>query len=240
LFFRIETITIKGDRVYTDKEILLQSGIEVGDSLVGVRESKLNKTLSKNLPYIGEVKIEKKLPDKLIISITATREIVAFQSGSGFILIDAEGKVIDKNASILRENVGVVNGIKPKTVNEGELIGFSDEKTSVAFSTLLTAIKESGLNLITEINFDGSGKWILKYDDRITIKVFADDKIEEKLKLAVRSIEIENARNPYVEGVLDFTKATDGVFGSADETTKPPSTDVSGGVSGETTTSKTE
>ena len=38
IFFKINTVTIKGDRVYSDKEIILNSGIETGENLFKINE----------------------------------------------------------------------------------------------------------------------------------------------------------------------------------------------------------
>ena len=241
LFFKIDTITIKGDKVYADKEVILQSGIETGDSLIRVRESKINDNLSKELPYIGEITIEKKLPDTLIINVIATREVVAFQSGAGFALVDAEGKVLSENASMLRDNVAVISGVKVKKITEGETIALSDEKSTEKFLGLLGALKESNLQLLTEISLDKNGNWILRYDDRITIKAAADDSLSTELKRAAKILETENEMNPYTEGVLDLTMGKNSYFKPGAETTSPV-TDKSGETStdNESTTEKNE
>ena len=38
IFFKINTVTVKGDRVYSDKEIILNSGIEIGENLFKINE----------------------------------------------------------------------------------------------------------------------------------------------------------------------------------------------------------
>ena len=221
LFFKIDTIKITGDKVYADKEIVLQSGIETGDSLIRVKEQKINDILTKNLPYVGEITIEKKLPDTLIINVSATREVVAFQSGAGFILVDAHGKVLSENASMLRDNVAVVSGIKVKEASAGEVITFSDEKTTDAFMSLLNAIKNSKIELLTDISLNKTGNWEIRYDDRITIKIPSDGDIETNMKRAVKIIDTENERNPYTEGVIDLTMGDNAYFKPGAETTEP-------------------
>ncbi len=226
LFFKIDTITIKGDKVYADKEVVLQSGIEKGDSLIRVKESKINDILTKEMPYIGKITLEKKLPDTLIINVSATREVVAFQGGAGFILVDAEGKILSEKASMLRDNVAVVSGIKIKNATEGEKLILSDEKSTENFLQLLTAIKNSEIELLTDISLNKEGNWVIRYDDRITIKVPSGDVLETELKRAVEILNTENERNPYTEGVLDLTMGNNAYFKPGAETTAP-STKVS-------------
>lgn len=243
LFFKIGTVTVKGDKVYADKEVVTQSGIETGDNLIRVNEEKINETLTKALPYIGEVTIEKDLPDTVIITVTATREVVAFQWQSGFVLVDADGKVLDRDASMLRDNVAVVNGVKLKNVVEGEIIELNNAETTEKFIALLANIKDSGIDLITEINLVESGEYELRYDDRITIKLGSGDNAEKKLKLAVAALKQENEINPYAEGVLDLRTPPNAYFKSGEETTTEPVTDAKGETivqtsEGESTTQK--
>ena len=230
IFFKVDKITIKGDKVYADNEVILQSGIETGDSLVLMKEEKINEMLTKNLPYIDKITLDKKLPDSVTITVTATREIVAFQNGAGFVLVDANGKILDDNASILRDNVAVVNGItfNPKSIVEGEIIALSDTETTESFLALLTAIKESKLQYLTDVTLNEKGNWELRYDDRITVKVAPSDEIGVELKRVAEILTKEDERNPYAEGVLDLTMGKNAYFSPGAETTEPESADVSG------------
>ena len=230
IFFKVDKITIKGDKVYADNEVILQSGIETGDSLVLMKEEKINEMLTKKLPYIDKITLDKKLPDSVTITVTASREIVAFQNGAGFVLVDANGKILDDNASILRDNVAVINGItfNPKAIVEGEIIALSDTETTESFLALLTAIKESKLQYLTEVTVNEKGDWELRYDDRITVKVAPSDEIGVELKRVAEILTKEDERNPYAEGVLDLTMGKNAYFSPGAETTEPESTDVSG------------
>lgn len=228
IFFKINTVTIKGDRVYSDKEIILNSGIETGENLFKINEEKLNERLSKTLPYIQSVTLERQLPDTLIVTVKATREVAAFQYGAGFILVNAEGKVLDRDASMLRDNVAVVNGAVLKGAPEGERIVIGSEKDTENFVTLLKGIVESGITPVTEITITKDGQYELKYDDRITVKLGTIENVTTKLKRAVAALEKENEINMYAEGVLDLKTEPYAYFDAGEDApvTKPvPLTD---------------
>lgn len=204
LFFRINTITISGDRVYSDKMVVEKSGIEAGKNLFRVNEKKVSEKLSEELPYIKEITVERKMPDTLIINVTATREAAAVTTANGFVLIDETGKVIDKNASILKENVAVLKGVKLNEYEEGAIVSFTDEKKTETFLKLLEAIKKSRLELLTEIDLKNINDIKIKYDDRITFEVGSLINIETKLARGVAALEKENEINSYSEGTLDL------------------------------------
>ena len=219
VFFKISTVTIKGDKVYSNKEVILKSGIETGDNLFRVNEEELNEKLAKELPYIDKVTLERQLPDTVIITVTATREVAALQAGAGFVLIDHTGKVLDKDASMLRESVAVVTGVTPKNIVEGERIALGNEDITNDFIALLNGIKESKINLLTEINITKTGEYELRYDDRITIKLGTVDNIAVKLQRAMAAIEKENEINSYSEGVLDLRTEPYAYFSPGEEET---------------------
>ncbi len=219
VFFKIGTVTIKGDKVYSNKDVILQSGVEVGENLFRVSEDKLNEKLPKALPYIEKVEVERKLPDTVIITVTATREVAALQAGTGFVLVDHTGKVLDKDASMLREGVALVTGVKPKNIVEGEMIALKNKKLTNEFISLLQGIKESDIKLLTEINVTKSGEYELCYDDRITIKLGTADNVVIKLQRAMAAIEKENQINSYSEGVLDLKTEPYAYFSPGEEDT---------------------
>lgn len=229
VFFKINTVTVKGDRVYSDEEIILKSGIETGENLFKINEEILNEKLTKALPYIESVKLDRDLPDTLIVTVKATREVAAFQYGTGFILVNADGKVLDRDATMLRDNVAVVNGAALKGAVEGERVVIGSEQDTENFVALLKGISESGITPITEITVTKDGQYELKYDDRITVKLGSIENVTVKLKRAVAALEKENEINMYAVGVLDLKTEPYAYFNAGKDVpvTKPvPSTDT--------------
>ena len=204
LFFKINNITISGDKVYSDKMVIEKSGIEIGENLFKISEEKLTEKLSKGLPYIKSVTIERKLPDTMIINVTAAKEVAAITTEKGFVLLDETGKVLDKNASILKENVAVINNIKLKEYIEGETVVLTDKKKTETLIKLFEAIKNAEMQLLTEIDLKNINDIKIKYDDRITFAVGSLTNIDTKLARGVAALEKENEINAYSEGTLDL------------------------------------
>ena len=234
VFFKINTVKVVGERVYPDTQIIEQGGFEIGDSLFSVNDKKLNEILPEKLPYIKSVKVVRKLPDTLTIEVTATREAVAFVGSTGYILVDDTGKVLDKDASMLRENVSVVSGMKPKPIDEGKVISFGKKEVDEDFVTILNTLKKSSFDGVTEIVLTDSGEFKLIYEDRITIKLGSTENLGVKLQRAKAAIDKENLINPYSEGVLDLKTEPYAYFknGADEEETIPPEfvTDEEGNV----------
>ena len=225
LFFKINTISVKGDNVYSDKMVTEKSGIEFGSNLFRVSQTKISEKLSKDLPYIEEVTLERKLPDTLIINVKATREVAAIASKGGFVLIDKTGKVLDKDASILRENVAMLSNVKATEIIEGEKITLTNQEKTDAVLSLLEAIDKCGLDLITEINVKNINDIKIKYDDRITFEIGSLTNVETKLARGKAALEKENEINAYSKGTLDLKTEPYVYFkAGSEETTKKENT----------------
>lgn len=224
VFFKINTVNITGAKVYANNRVLESADIEIGSSLFSVDEEKLNKDLPKKLPYIKSVKVVRKLPDTLILEITATRETAAFVSGAGYILIDDTGKVLDKDARMLRENVAVVSGAQPDNVTEGEVLSLGKEDVDEDFLTVLSTLQKSEFDGVNEIILTKDGEFKLIYEDRITIKLGSMENLDLKLQRAKVAIDKENQINPYSEGVLDLKTEPYAYFkaGAEEEESLPP------------------
>ena len=220
VFFKINNVTISGDKVYSEKMIEDKSGIEIGSNLFIVSEEKLSEKLSKELPYIKSVTVERKLPDTIIINVTAAKEVAAITTENGFVLLDETGKVLDKNASILKENVAVLNNVKLKECVEGAQVVFTNENKNEVFVKLFEAIKNVDMQLLTEVDLKDVNNVKIRYDDRITFEVGNLTNIETKLARGLAALEKENEINAYAEGTLDLKTEPYVYFKSGSEEAK--------------------
>ena len=109
-----------------------------------------------------------------------------------------------------------------------------------SFLKLLGAIKESKIELLTDISLNKDGNWTLRYDDRITVKVPDSEDIGTELKRAVEILNTENERNPYTEGVLDLTMGNNAYFKPGAETTESSKKDTQKTTETTSTTEKSE
>ncbi len=224
LCFKINTVSVKGTVIYSDKMIVDNCGVKTGNNLFAVNEEKISSTLSKSLPYIKSATIEKKLPDELIINVKPTEEIAAVPNGGFYILIDADGKVLKADASIIKESIAIIENVKPKDVKEGEKLVLGKEEQTEAVSKLLRAIGKAKLKGVTRIDISNLSDIILEYEGRINIEVGSFTNIDTKLARAAAALERENQINPYSVGVLDLKTDPYAFFSSGkpeEETTEP-------------------
>ncbi len=204
VFFKIDSIKVKGGTVYPQKIIVKNCGVEVGDSLLLTSSGKIAENLMKALPYVGSISITRELPSTLIINVTDTSVAGAFSYKGGFVLINDSGKVLDASADILGEGIPVISGVEIDSAKDGEIVNIKKEATKEILFELLKSVTEAGIVGVTEINLKDTSNIVMKYDNRIKILVGSETNLKTKILRAASAIERENEINQYEVGVLDL------------------------------------
>lgn len=93
VFFKIEVLTSEGSKRYTEEQIIAAAGISEGDNLIiaSVNEERLKSSL----PYIGEVKLERKLPNRLTIKVSDAAARVCLCFEEKYYPASAEGRLLE-------------------------------------------------------------------------------------------------------------------------------------------------
>lgn len=225
LFFKISTVTIVGKSVYKPEKIVEVSGITVGDNLFRVDEGELSEALSTRLPYIKGATIKRKLPDTLVIEIESTKGIACVENNKSYIILDSQGKVLEKTAE-LKESLPVIKNVSVKAADEGSVIELKNAKRNEALPQLLSAIEAAELDSLTELDLKNVNDIKIKYDNRIVLKIGNLTNLEKKLARGKKAIENENEINAYAEGSLDLKTDPYAFFkAGAEETTTIPTTE---------------
>lgn len=223
LFFNINKIVVSGDKVYSEKEVVDASEINMGDNLIFLSKEEINNEITKELPYVGAVKIKRRLPSTLEIVITKTEAYMATAQDGYYILLDKNGKVLEKDLEIIDENIILVNLGEINSVEIGEKISLKEEKTFKKLSDVLTECENVGIREITSINISDIYNIKLVYQGRITLELGETDEnnLNSKLALGKAAIEKQNAENNLHRGTINLTVDGKGYWSEEVETTKP-------------------
>lgn len=118
-YFTVDGIAVVGNEAISDEEILKLSEIKAGENIFDVHPLFAQHRIKQNL-YIEKVRVKRKLPNKIEISVTERSGRAQFQMGKRFVITDNEGMVlaIEKEAQQvpLVENVKVTKAKKKKTI----------------------------------------------------------------------------------------------------------------------------
>ena len=210
VFFRISDIQVKGNVHYTPEEIIRASAIEEGDNLFFFdRIAAISRALSK-LPYIEDITVERRLPNKVIITVEESSALAYLELGEEQWTLDHRCKVLGKAAEGETEALIPVVGIRPGTLMIGEQMETEDQDRVLVeyLAAVLDQIEERGLTEnVTQIDFSDPDSPEFNYQDRYTVVLGVQDGLEHKFGMFVTVLEKLKAGDVGVIDVSDGVTA---------------------------------
>jgi cell division protein FtsQ len=182
VFFKINRINVEGAERYTSSEIRENSGVSVGDNLVFLNKIAVTRKIFSKLPYVDEIKISRKLPDTLIISVTEAKEFAFVENEGSIWYIDKKGKLLEKAAARRDELIEVTGVVLIRPV-AGENVKFGDTDTGKikTMTDFFSAITTNNIPGITRVDLSQVYDIEFEYLGRFTVKFGAPEAIDYKL-----------------------------------------------------------
>ena len=112
VFFKVEYIEVSGVNKYTAWDISQASGIREGDHLMSFGIAGAAARI-KALPYVKDVRIGIKLPNKVLIAVTEVEVTYAIKAqDDAWWLMSSKGQIIEKAAEGAQENHTKILGVR--------------------------------------------------------------------------------------------------------------------------------
>jgi len=176
LFFKVDQVLVSGNSRYTQEEIITVSGVEQGDNLILLNKYQIARKLYTQLPYITDVRVNRNLPDRLLIEVTETKIALALESGGAWWLLSEDGKVLDVTDESGAEGYLLLRGITAEGITIGEPLRLAEGNMTVErLLELIEALSERGMLTQTD-SVDASDGEILHigYDGRFDVELYYD------------------------------------------------------------------
>ena len=171
--------------------------------------SSIPRALSK-LPYIEDVAVERRLPNKVIITVEESSALAYLELGEEQWTLDHRCKVLGKAAEGETEALIPVIGIRPGTLMIGEQMETEDKDVELVeyLAAVLDQIEARGLtDDVTQINFTDPNSPEFSYQDRYTVVIGAQSGLEHKFGMFVTVLEKLKAGDVGVIDVSDGVTA---------------------------------
>ena len=187
VFFNISKITVKGNSHYSTEQIIKVAGLKKGQNLFRLNKFKIIDTLEKKLPYLETVKINRKLPVSIEITVTETEPFMAIDGKGGYLLVDKNMKIL-KSTDVLPSGIAYVSGITPNKPEVGSKL--TDKKGLCDKLKKLAPILDEHLKKgkVSEIIISEVYDIQFIYDDRVTVKLGTLENVEEKVRLVAHTL----------------------------------------------------
>lgn len=221
LFFNINKISVTGDGVYSSEEIIRVSEIEIGDNLIFLSKNRINKLVTEKLPYVGSVKLKRRLPAHLEIQVTKTDAVFGIAQDGFYTLLDRDGKVLETNVEYIGTDKTLLNAGKVVSAVVGEKIVLENEKSFPRIEEVYETCEKVGLQDITEINITELHNIKVVYQGRITLELGKTDgdRLSKKLAFGKAAIDKQNVEDNQFRGTINLTVDKKGYL--QEETTEP-------------------
>ena len=184
LFFKVDQVVVSGNSRYSAEEIIEVSGVEQGDNLILMDKYHIAEKLYTELPYITEVRINRKLPDVLMVEVVETQAVAAIKGGSSTWLMDSSGKLLEVVSASMAEKYITLEGLTAESpAISGKLkLGEESPISAQRLLELMQALKQWGmLEKTTSLDASDPDYMVLSYDGRFQVEMFYDADFDFKL-----------------------------------------------------------
>lgn len=207
VFFKIEAVPVVGTDKYDPGDIAKASGIVIGENLLRIDKDEIQKKLLAQFPYIESVEVRRKLPPAVELSITQAVPVAAISQGEQVVLINREGKVLERGILLVPEEIPLIKGIDATGKQPGAIVADSDaalEKLGM-LQRLMDAMDQSGFTQVTNVDLTDRLNIRIIYENRIILELGSEGDLPYKLEFV--QFALQNKLGPEERGTLDATLA---------------------------------
>lgn len=131
-YLEAQQITVTGNERISEREILLQSGVEIGTNLLSLNLSAVRKRLLAH-PWIEDAQVEWRIPSGVGIAVREHQPLAVFEIDRRY-TVNMEGKIFKVWDGTEPEHLPVVEGLKFSD------LGISGVSQSIPFNTVMNVL----------------------------------------------------------------------------------------------------
>ena len=205
VFFKIESITVTGSKVYDTEKVLSVCTIETGENLFLADTDKAAQQLQQALPYVYSAKIKRKLPGTVQIQVTDAAPAYAVKNkDKTYTLMDDRFKVLEVVQKKPKESI-LIQKANLNSAKVGQTAQFANKNVAACLTQLAQAIRDYQFTEATAICSEGLNSNSIVYDGRIVFKLGTCEKLEKKIHQGLAACAQLDQDNPSVKGTLRLT-----------------------------------
>lgn len=149
--FDVKKIVVEGNNEISKDKIITASGIEIGDNIfmIGKKNAKKNLLLH---TYIKNAKIERKMPNQVIIKVSEREEIAYIKHMDSYAYIGFDGLVLDILKDKKKNKVPILQGLTIENPSIGSKIVYKkqNEKQTDQIINILEVSARKGIKKQTK------------------------------------------------------------------------------------------
>lgn len=206
IFFRVHTVDVQGNTIYSKEQVVKASGVEAGDNLLMVNRAAVAGRIKAMMPYVRDVSVSPMLPDTVVIKVKESDMAVLVQSDIGADwYMNIDGRIMGSSVEGFRGQVIKLDGVTVTAPKTGEQAAASEGQSENLNAALQVVRQMEGTGLmdqITSLDAKKSFDLILYCGDRLEILLGGTEELEYKIQyLQVILEDLED----YRVGTIDLT-----------------------------------
>lgn len=202
IFFKVDNVEVTGAEKYTGEQIVKASGVSMGDNLFLVNKFSVINRMFKQLPYLDEIMIRRRLPDTLVITVTECQPAAVVQVDNVYWVIDKKGKLLEKLEADPGTHAKLV-GITPLTPVQGSYLTLAKDQPKDKLLNLLGILSDKKLiGHLSEIDLSDPAVIWLHYENRFAIKLDQNSDLHYKIEFLLQVLDSLQSNE---KGTVDLT-----------------------------------
>ena len=222
IFFKVEEVQVSGAVRYDEYAIFEDSGIQIGDSMATLNKRQINARIRQKPEnaYIATIRINRKLPGTVVISITEENVFYAAQDfQGGWWLLNPNGKVIDQCSEAQVDDYTKILGVKLSAPEIGAMAAayepmqepdekgntvpvtvYAKEQLDLALTVIRQLEKEHFVGTIASVNVSNTSDIQLWYGTRFQMLIGDSRELPKKINALAQAVAL---KSDYETGILD-------------------------------------
>ena len=212
-----DNIILKNSKTLDRDKIIMASGLGLNENIFILDKTAMKKNLLLH-PYIKNAKINRLLPNKVIIKIEERMEMYVVPHLGSYIYLDGDGYILDVLVQRKDENLPLVHGLSIKSFTKGETIEIDNDIKLEDITNVIESFKDySFLDKVISLTIVDNKEIDLKLK-RGTKVAFGDlNNVQYKLSFLLEIFKELESREDITDEVIskseiDLTKDGEGVF----------------------------
>ena len=207
LLFKVSSLQVTGDPVYSQEEVLALCDYAIGDNLLFAPTQSQEERLESQLPYVEDAEVIKHFPNTLEIRITAAQTAASVSSGGGWLYVSSQGKILELGAEPAAATMQVTGFVSTAT-QPGQYLQAEDATALSALQEILTALTDREMiTQCTRLDLTDLYDIRLWYQDRVECKLGSTAELSYKLEFAQKLLTNTTRIGGQETGVLDLSYA---------------------------------
>ena len=189
VFFKVEEVSVSGNSRYTAQEVVEASGVALGDNLYLLNKNEIVARLTRELPYISQVRIRRQLPSTLTVEVTETQAAAAVESGGTVWLISGQGKLLEQGGEA--GGLPRITGLEPLLPTAGGVLALASESplSVQRLLELLAVLEEKGMTrAVALVDCRDPDVLRLRYADRFQVELRYDADLSRKMNMLLEVV----------------------------------------------------